>query len=301
MSHAKIKLRYPVIILCILALVAVVGYRFLDSIAKAGKAGVELALTVSSISLEKERVNEVLTFEGIAEGDPQVKVFPMVTGKFQENSVREGSFVKADSNIALINRDIVGANFMMAPVKSPIDGVVTKLYYMDRGAFVTQDKPVAEVADISNIKIPLNVGEEDLVRVKADMYAKVYFLNDSRRFIDTKVTSVTPFIDKDTLTGSIVVKGANANDALTIGMSVGIDITVGSRQMILVPEEALGMGADEVFVYKNDAGVARKVAVNTGYRKGGFVEITGNISAGDEVITVGSFKLFDGAAIRVLK
>ncbi len=301
MGNVKFKPRYVIAAFLVLALVLVIAYRFADSIAKAGRISEETALTVNSRFLKSERVNETIEFEGIAEGDPQVKVYPMVSGKFQENAVREGEYVKADTVIVLINRDVVGATFMMAPVKSPIDGIVTKLYFVDRGTFITQDRPVAEVADTGNVKIQLNVGEEDLVRIKDGMYAKVFFLKDPKRFIGCRVSSVTPFIDKDTLTGGVIVRGSNANKTLTVGMSVGIEITIGSRVMITVPEEALGMGENEVFVYRNDEGTARKVAVKTGYRKGGFVEITGDIKEGDEIVTTGSFKLYDGALISVLK
>jgi membrane fusion protein (multidrug efflux system) len=299
-KSALFKLRYLIIIACVLTLAAIIAYRFLDFISKSGKKGEETVLTVNSIKIKKEIVSELLTFEGIAEGNPQIKVYPTANGKFQENSVQEGASVEANSTIVLIDRDVVGSHFLPAPVRSPINGVVTKLYYMDRGTYVTLDRPVAEVADTGNIKVPLNIGEEDLVRVKANMPARIYSINDPLRFVTGSVFSVTPFIDKDTLTGSIIIKGANRNNLLTIGMSVGIDVTIGSREMVMVPEEALGMGANVTFVYVNNQNTARKVSVVTGFRKAGSVEIRGDIKEGDEVVTTGSFKLYDGARIRIL-
>lgn len=279
--------------------VLVIAVRIGIKIVQGAKKGTPVVFTVGAMPLKKEMINQVLSFQGILEGDPQVKVYPSVSGKFQGNAVKEGQYVQANQDMVFINRDIIGSDYRPAPVKSPIAGMVTRLYYIDRGAALSPDRPVAEVANIQDVKVVLNVGEEDLIKVKANQPAKISSIHDPARFLNASVYSVTPFIDRDTLSGSITVRSPNITNTLSLGMSVDIDITIGQKEAFMVPEEAVIMGLDKVYVFVDNGGKAKQVDVKLGYRQETRIEVVGELNEGDQIITDGSFKLSDGAKITI--
>ncbi|MBN2354085.1 MAG: efflux RND transporter periplasmic adaptor subunit [Spirochaetales bacterium] len=283
------------------ALALVIGWRIVAKIVQGSSPRRRAAYTVGMTTLTKQPLEKSLSFKGIVEGDPQVKVFSSLAGKFMRNAAAEGSFVSADAVIAYVSRDVVGQDFQPVPVRSPVSGMVKKLYFTDRGAPVTLDKPIAEVADPTRVKIVLTVGEADLGRVKAGQTAVIRSPYDPTLSVPARVFSVTPFVDSDTFSGSIIVKAGNADVRLTIGMSAAVDIVFARSEAFVVPSQAVQQDMDSAFVFRNEDGVARRVAVVPGYSKGNLVEITGDLTEGDTIVTDGGFKLFDGAAIAAVQ
>lgn len=296
--NRKLLKNIVIILLAILAVFAVA--RIVMKIVQGGRKGERLVFSVGSQVLKKQSVDVLISFEGIVQGDPQVKVYPQVSGKFQGNAVQEGAFVQQGSTLAFINRDIVGADYLYSPVRSPISGMVTKLYFIDKGAAITPDKAIAEVANIQNVKMVISAGQDDLVKVKKDQKAVIRSKGGETNFLEGSVYSVAPFIDSDTLSGGIVIKAVNRNNLMKVGMSVSVDISIGKREMFLVPESSIIMGLDRVYIYVNNDGKARQVEVVRGYTKNEMVEISGDFREGDLLITDGNFKLNNGVSIRII-
>ena len=257
----------------------------------------EKVIKVSGIRAEAKDINETVVIQGIAEGDPQIKIYPAVSGKFERAAAKEGSLVKKDDTILLINRDIVGMDFQLAPIKSPVNGIVTKIYYSDRGAAVSPQNPVAEVADPDNVKVILHTGEEEMVKVKSGMSAEIKPVYGDGAQVMASVYSCTPFIDTDTMSGTIIVKGSNPGRVIKPGMSVEVTVHTAERKSIMIPRDAVLMGEGKTYVYVNDNGKAKSVDVDPGYMSGDEVEIKSGITEGADVITDGNFKLSDGARI----
>jgi len=252
---------------------------------------------VSGIRAELKDINETVVIQGIAEGDPQIKIYPAVSGKFERVAAKEGSSVKKDDTILFIDRDIVGMDFQLAPIKSPVNGIVTKIYYSDKGAAVSPQNPVAEVADPDNVKVILHTGEEEMVKVKSGMSAEIKPVYGEAAPVKASVYSCTPFIDTDTMSGTIIVKGSNPGRGIKPGMSVEVTINTAVRKSIMLPESAVLMGEGKAYVYVNDSGKAKSVDVELGYMAGDEVEIKSGITEGADVVTDGNFKLSDGARI----
>lgn len=294
------NVKRSVLIILTIVILGIIGFRIAFKISQGNKKAEPVIIAVETQKLKKQTIQQMISFQGILQGDPQVKVFPQVTGKFQNNTVQEGAYIYAGTPIVYINRDIVGSDYLLAPVNSPISGTVIKLYYNDNGDTVTPGQPVAEVANIKKVKVELNVGQEDLMKVKYNQSAVIYSTIDESNKINAIVSSVTPFVDSETLSGSITVKAFNPG-SLKIGMSVGVDVMIGKITAYMIPEEAIIMQLDSLFVFINRDGIAKSVQVTRGYSKDGLVEVQGDLSEEDQLIVQGSFKLYDGAKISVVK
>lgn len=275
------------------------------SIIKSGAGVPPMEYNVAIGSLAAEDVHEIIELQGIVEGDPQVKLYPAVPGKFDRNGVFEGAAVRKGDALVFINRDIVGYDYLPAPVRSPIDGIVTRLYFVDRGAAISPDRAVAEVANTAKLKVVVSVGEDDLAVVKKEQPASIVSLHRSNISVAGSVDSVTPYIDKDTLAGTIIIRAVNTNTnngfPLTIGMSVKAEIDTGVHKAFMVPERAVLLGQERVYIYTVVSNRARALTVIKGYERGGYTEIIGDITNGMPVVTDGAFKLYDGARVKAMK
>jgi len=285
---------WTVIVLGILILISVVF-----SIFKGAKRFKENVYNVTAVKLVKQKVPHILSYQSIIEGDPQIKVYSQVPGKFVKNAVLEGDTINREGIIAYIDRDMVGFKYELAPVKSPISGIVTKLYFMDRGDSVNPQIPVAEVANDENIKVVINVGQGDLLKIKKGQKAVISYTTDSAVMMEGEVVSVPPVIDKDIMAGTVVVKAVNKARTMKIGVSANVDIILEEGESYIVPERAILLAEDYSFVFLNKNGVAKQVKVNQGFKYKNSVEINGEFSDGDEVVVDGNFKIYDGAKIKV--
>ncbi len=294
--HSKAK-RWALIIIAVLG--ALIIFQIIRKVTRAGEKLAETVYDVKAVKAEKTEIKEGVFISGIAEGNPQIKVYPIVTGKFERNAVSEGSFVNKDDTILYINRDIVGMDYQLANVMAPAAGIVTKIYATDKGAYVTPQYPVAEIANPDSIKVILSAGEEDMVKIKAGQAAEISAAYGEKKTLKGSVSSVTPFIDKDTMAGTIIVKADNPKREIKPGMSVNVSIYGGARQGIMLPENAVLLGESRSYVFINDNGRAKMADVKTGYIEGNNIEITEGIKEGDIVITEGNFKLNEGNLVKI--
>jgi len=290
-NYGNVK-KIAVIIIAVCGVV--ITARIIMKLVKASVKDTGRAVSVSVVEAKKGAVKEVMRFSGVAEGDPQVKIYPTVHGKIEKLELQEGSSVKKGGAILYINRDIAGMDFRLSPVTSPIDGIVTRIYVTDKGSLVSPDKPVAEAADPSTIKTVIYAGEEDIVKIKKGMAAKMTAGYKLAEPLDAYVYSVSPFIDRDTMAGAIVLKAANRNGAIKPGMSVKTEISGEERQSVVLPVNAVLSGAGRVYVYVNDSGRAKTVDVKTGYSDSAGIEIVSGLSGGEQVVVEGNFKLSEG-------
>lgn len=285
------------IIIAISVFLAIVLFQVVRKALKTGAKAGEVVFNVGSMPLAVTDISEIVEARGVAEGDPQVKVYPQVPGKFDSNAVFEGQEIKRDAVLSYINRDMVGFNYQLAPVKSPVSGIVTKLYYVDKGAAVSPQYPIAEVANPDFVKVTLSFGEQELLKVKKDSKAMIEPVYNGGK-LEGSVFSVTPFIDRDTLAGTVIVRAKNQERLLKPGTSVRVKIFTGERKGFMVVENAVLMGEGKTYIYINEAGKAKRVDVKTGYSTDGQVEIMGEIKEGDQLVTEGNFKLNEGAKIK---
>jgi multidrug efflux pump subunit AcrA (membrane-fusion protein) len=279
-------------------LVIVIAIRIGIRVVRNSKKSSELIYNVATIKLVPKKVQHIISVQGIAQGDPQVKVYPQVPGKFAKNAVAEGTNVKKDDVIVYIDRNMVGYKYELAPVKAPIEGVVTKLYYSDKGDAVNPDMPVAEIANEDNVKVVFDLGQDDLLKVHKGQPAQIFFIDDPAISIDGEVYSVPPVIDTDIMAGAVVVKAQNKAKTMKIGMSVNVEILTEEKDSYMVPEQAVLLAEDISYIYLDRGGKAALLKVITGYKKDNLVEITGPLADGDEVVTDGSFKLSEGSKLN---
>jgi RND family efflux transporter MFP subunit len=195
-------------------------------------------------------------------------------------------------------------------ILSPVDGFVGKRY-LDPGAFVSANAPVASVVDIRTVRMVANLVEKDVKRVPVGTPALVEVDAFPGESFSGKVSRVAPVFDPATRTAEMEIEVPNASYRLKPGMYARVHLTVGTRPSALtVPSNAVVNidGQPGVFLtappktgQPQPAASTSPTAVNvrfqpveTGIRDGERIEITSGLTDGAQVITTGAGALRDG-------
>lgn len=207
--------------------------------------------------------------------------------------------------------DELRINLANTVILSPVDGFIGKRY-LDPGAAVSPNAPVASVVDIRTVRMVANVVEKDVRRLSAGMPAQVEVdAFPGERFVG-KVSRIAPVFDPQTRTAEMEIEVVNPGFRLKPGMYARVNLTIDSRDNALtVPANAVVevQGQTGVFVAGAAGGqpqpasnppqnmTAKFQPVQTGIRDGSSVEITSGLDESARVITTGATALKDGDRI----
>ena len=180
-------------------------------------------------------------------------------------------------------------------VIAPFTGVVVERL-VEVGEFVARGAEVARLVDTENREIraqaPLSVaawlrpGLEVTV-----LHGQLESLSPVRQAIPVG----------DERSRMFEVRVAATDPAWVIGSPVRVALPNGEpRQLVAVPRDALVLRGSEIFVLRVTAdNVVEKISVNTGIGLGSLVEVIGDVSGGDRVITRGAERLQPGQSVVV--
>jgi membrane fusion protein, multidrug efflux system len=193
--------------------------------------------------------------------------------------------------------DELKLNLANTIVRSPVDGFIGKRY-LDPGASVGPNAPVASVVDIRFVRLVVNLVEKDLRKVTAGKPAAVEVDAYPGETFEGKVARVAPVLDPATRTAQMEVEIQNPSRRLKPGMYARVRLTVAAKpDAVVVPRTAVITveGKTGVFVANNNT--AKFMPVETGIEQEEVVEVVKGIDEGTRVITTGAQALKDGDRI----
>ncbi len=246
----------------------------------------------------RRTLEETLILVGSLKAKDEATLFSRVPGKLKENLVKEGDIVLKDQPVALVERDEVGVRFEPAPVPSTLNGVVGRVY-LDRGANVTLNTPIALVADLSEVVAQAEAPERYAGRVKPGQEVRVRIEAYPDRAFPGRVSRVSPVVDPATRSAYMEVRLDNSSGQLRSGMFANLSVVVAFKAgVVAVPVTAVTDGSGpSVFVVKD--GKALKREVSEGLKTETHVEVKG-VEPGEQVVTFGLYGLKDGSAVEIL-
>lgn len=176
-------------------------------------------------------------------------------------------------------------------LRSPLAGRV-----VDRnitpGLMVKEDEELFTVADTTALWCFVHIPEKDLplVQVGAPAFISVSSLPGEQ--FPGRVDYLADALDKATRTVKARVRVDNRRQSLKAGMYADIDIKVGRRPALSVPESAVLIASGEPFVFVATApGVYQKHLIKPGLKGGGRVEVLAGLAENDQVVVQGGFTL----------
>lgn len=255
------------------------------------------SVPVDAIEVRPEALEHILKVVGNIKAQDEATLYSKVTGKLIKYTVKEGQAVKKDETVALLDRDEVGFKYQEAPVKTTLDGVVGRTY-LDAGADIQLNTPVAFVVDMNQMHVLIQVPEQDLPDVKEDQTAHIYVDAFPKDTFEGKVIKVSPIIDLQTRTAPVEIEVPNPEHRLKPGMFARVELVMRVfENAMIIPEEAIAYESGKPFIFIVKEGKAQKRSIETGMRKIGRVQITKGLEAGEVVVTAGHLKIRDGSQV----
>jgi RND family efflux transporter MFP subunit len=180
-------------------------------------------------------------------------------------------------------------------VLTPFPGVVVERL-AQVGEFVSRGTQVARLVDTENREIraqaPLTVST--FIREGLEVTVE----HDDKQFL-TPVNRVIPVGDERSR--MFEVRIAADNPAWVIGSPVRVALPNSDpRELVAVPRDALVLRGSEMFVLRvTPDNTVEKVNVDTGIGLGKLVEVIGDVSGGDRIVTRGAERLQPGQAVVI--
>ncbi len=187
-------------------------------------------------------------------------------------------------------------------LRSPISGIVTARNY-DPGD-MTGQLPVLTVGQTTpNVKVIINVNETDLAQVRKGMNVDVTFDAYGDEEFKGRISRVTPAVDVNTRTFPVEVLVANPSERIRPGMFARVEIDLGQRDNVVVPDRAVvkQTGSANKYVYVYSGGRVSYKKVELGQRLDDAYELLSGINDGDTVVISGHVRLADGAEVELHK
>ncbi|MGA2296367.1 MAG: efflux RND transporter periplasmic adaptor subunit [FCB group bacterium] len=206
------------------------------------------------------------------------------------------TYKMTESQLIIAKRQLADAE-----IKSPISGIITSKT-VEVGNFVNVGNPIANIIDISILKIKVNVAENevfklkvnDVVSITTDVYQDVTFTGRIKN-ISAKGDEAHTYPIEITLPNSIKYP-------IKAGMFVRVTfMSLDKGESIYIPREALiGTARNpQVFVVSNNIAYLKNVVIGNEF--GNFLEVTKGLNAGDVIVTNGQLNLKDNVAVQIIK
>jgi RND family efflux transporter MFP subunit len=189
-------------------------------------------------------------------------------------------------------------------IKTPISGYITARY-IDLGSMVQgapQQTLIANVVDISKLKIKVNVAEKDAVTLKPGDYVSVMVdVFPTEKFVGKVDWISSKGDDAHTFPVEISIKNNNGKK-LKAGLFARVEFSnLKNQEELVIPREALVGSARNPQVYIVNNGIANLKPLVISGIIGNYVRVIDGIKEGDEVIVNGQSNLTDKTEVNILK
>jgi multidrug efflux system membrane fusion protein len=203
--------------------------------------------------------------------------------------------------------DTAQLNLTYARISAPISGR-TGQRLVDLGNLVTtsQNTPLVIITQIRPIFVNFTVPQDhtDEIRAnqtKAPLTVEAYASDDKALLAEGKVTLIDNQIEQATGTLRLKASFGNSNERLWPGEFVNVRLVLDIRKnAVTVPQRVVLQGAEDYYCYvvKPDNTVERRT-VEVAATQDGISVIGKGLTAGEEVVVDGQYRLTNGAHIRV--
>jgi len=255
----------------------------------AARAAVREAEAGIAVARDSLRRGEILARDGsLARAEAERRRLVLA------QAVAAGETARARVNAlqAEVSRLNPGKSPGIATLTSPIEGVVVTVG-VTPGEFVDTTGGAFTVANLSVVLVLAQVPETSASLISVGNPARVHLASGGDRTWDGKVISLGAVLDPQARTLPARIQLANADGALRAGMFVNVTLTTSSeRDNVVVPPSAVQMVGDKRVAFTPlGGGQFQSHDLTLGVERQDWVEVRQGLSAGDEVVTQGSFEL----------
>jgi membrane fusion protein (multidrug efflux system) len=182
-------------------------------------------------------------------------------------------------------------------ISAPFAGRVG-LRNVSLGGLVNPGTVITTLDDTSVVKLDFSVPEVFLAQVKTGLQIQARTSAYADRLFTGRVASVDTRVDPVSRAVTVRALIDNKDGSLKPGMFMTVQLVRPEGKALFIPEQAIVPEGEEKYVFTVKDGKASRVAVSTGRRRPGEVEILEGLKPDDVVVIEGTQKVHDGAAVK---
>lgn len=204
------------------------------------------------------------------------------------------------ASLAALGSDerIKGHSISSVALRAPISGTITERL-VNAGAGVQAGTPLFSIADLSTVWVIANVPESQINNMRIGTPAEVRSSALGHSIARGRVTYIDPVLNEQTRTGRVRLEVVNPNQQLKIGTFVEVNFEAGAAAQteapteLVVPDEAIQTIENKTVVFVPDAkpNHFQVREIQTGGQADGVRKVIAGLTAGERVVTKGSFVL----------
>jgi len=186
-------------------------------------------------------------------------------------------------------------------ISTSISGIVNTKN-VEVGSYVAPGTVIANIVDISKLKVKVNVPETEVFRLKVGDEVVVSTDIYPDNTFSGKITAIAPKGDEaHTYPVEIVISNSKTTP-LKAGMFAKIDFsTIKGRTNIAIPRESIVGSIKDAHVYVIENGKAKLRKIETGLESDRDVEVTSGLNIGEQLVITGGNNLKDGIEVNIVK
>lgn len=245
----------------------------------------DLKAQLRKLNLQKElaekteaRQKDLLTAKGISQQDYEIVL----------------------NNLNTINADIdlVKVSLSKTEIRSPFNGSIG-LKSVSVGAFLSANTIIAAIQDIDPLKLEFTIPEKyrDLIANNTEF---TFTSESASGIFKGRIYAFEPRVDISTRSFLVRAICPNSDHRIFPGAFAHVSIPLKRiSDAILLPTQAVIPELKGQSVYVSEAGIAKKVKVETGIRTDSKVQITGGLQIGDTVLITGMMQVRPKSPLRI--
>ena len=215
--------------------------------------------------------------------------------------------VLSDAQIEQIEATFKANEARVAAARSRLGDTVVRAPFAGRvglrrvsvGSLISPGTVITTLDDTSSIKLDFTIPETFVSAVQSGLKIVARSVAYPDESFEGTVSSVDTRVDPATRSVTVRALLPNPRGLLKPGMFLTVRLSRGAVDAVMVPEEALVPEQGNMFVFVVEDGVAEKRPVRIGQRRVGDVQVVEGLVEGELVVTEGTQKLRDGAAVAV--
>ena len=264
----------------------------------------DVLVRLDDIFLQQQHTEEVSTIQS---EQAKLALYEKEVARYQrlikQNNVAESQLDQSISDRSVANNNISAARARLAQIeerisrsnlRAPFSGVVTERF-AQAGEWSQNGTPLIRLVDIDTPEIQVRVPQSIYPLIKIGNIFKVH---NSNQTIPATVQTIVPV---GTTTSRLFELRLIPQMPILSGTLVRVSIpTALPREVVSVHRDALVLRKGSISVFRiNDENISEQVRIEVGTGDGDYVEIVGDIQAGDKIVTRGGERLRPGETVNI--
>ncbi|ART78857.1 efflux RND transporter periplasmic adaptor subunit [Oceanisphaera avium] len=262
------------------------------------------------LSLDDRAANAQVSEAKAALMDAQ-RIYKNFRTLFSRKAVTQTELDGQQAAVAMAQAKLAAAQVQASylTLRAPFSGVIG-LTDVAPGTLLNANEPVAELSDLSEVKLDVALAEKYLNKVTQGQTLTAYSDAFGDRAFTGKLAVIAPSVDSETLTAKVRLvfdnpqldPDAKPEAALLVpGMLMRVTLNVDNRVQLAIPVQSLLYAGQQRYVYVvDDENKVSRRDVTIGRNLGEQVTIVEGLSAGEQVISAGTVKVREGSVVEVL-